>query len=71
MLLRKGVYPYENMDDSGKFNKASLPEKVDFYSDLNMEDIADADCKHSIRVCKNFKTNSLGEYHDLYVHSDT
>ena len=26
-LLRKGVYPYEYMDDLKKFNKTSLPEK--------------------------------------------
>ena len=27
MLLRKGVYPYENMDDWEKLNETSLPEK--------------------------------------------
>ena len=31
------------MDDSGKFNETSLPEKQDFYSHLNMENISDAD----------------------------
>ena len=41
LLLRKGVYPYEYMDDWEKFNETSLPEekKKDFYSHLNMEDI--------------------------------
>ena len=28
------------MDDWEKFNETSLPEKEDFYSHLNMEDIA-------------------------------
>ena len=39
--MRKGVYPYEYMDDWEKFNETSLPEekKKDFYSHLNMEDI--------------------------------
>ena len=32
LLLRKGVYPYEYMDDWEKFNETSLPEKEDFYS---------------------------------------
>ena len=32
-----------------------------------MEDITDADYKHAKRVWKDFKINSLGEYHDLYV----
>ena len=47
LLLRKGVYPYEYMDDWEKFNETSLPEKEDFYSHLNMEDITDADYAHA------------------------
>ena len=31
-LLRKGVYPYEYVDDWGKFNETTLPEKEEFYS---------------------------------------
>ena len=30
LLLRKGVYPYEYMDDWEKFNETSLPEKRTF-----------------------------------------
>ena len=33
-----------------------------------MEDITDADDAHAKRVCK---TKNLGEYHDLYVPSNT
>ena len=32
------------MDDWKKFNETLLPEKDDFYSHLNMEDITDAHC---------------------------
>ena len=35
-----------------------------------MEDITDSHNRHAKRVCKNFKINNLGEYHDLYVQSD-
>ena len=59
------------MDDWEKFNETLLPEKEDFYSHLNMEDITDADYVHTKRVCKDFEIKSLGEYHDLYVQSDT
>ena len=51
MLLRKGVYLYEYMDDWEKFDETTLPEKEEFYSNLNMEDIADADYMHVKRVC--------------------
>ena len=28
LLLRKDVYPYENMDDWERFNETTLPEKI-------------------------------------------
>ena len=68
--MRKGVYPYEYIDDWEKFNQTSLHEKEDFYSNLNMEDITDADCAHAKSVCTDFEIKNLGEYHDLYVQSD-
>ena len=43
LLVRKGVYPYKYIDEWRKFNEATLLEKEEFYSNLNMEDIADAD----------------------------
>ena len=46
-LLRKGVYPYENMDSWERFNKTSLSDKEAFYSNLNIEDITDVDYKHA------------------------
>ena len=49
-LLRRGVYPYEYMDDWEKFNETSLPEKEYFYSHLNMEDITDVDYTHAKKV---------------------
>ena len=36
-----------------------------------MADITDADYAHTKRVCKEFEIKNLGEYHDLYVQSDT
>ena len=71
LLLRKGVYLCEYMDVWEKFNKTSLPEKEDFYSHLNMEDITDVDYAHVKRVCKDFEIKSLGEYYESYVQSDT
>ena len=59
------------MDDWEKFDETSLPEKKDFYSHLNMKDITDAENAHPKRVCKDFETKNLEEYHDLYVQSKT
>ena len=38
-MLWKGVYLYEDMGNLEKISETSLPEKEDFYSHLNMEDI--------------------------------
>ena len=70
-MLRKGVYPYEYMDTWERFNEISLPRKKIFYSNLNMEDISDIDYRHANNVFKGFKLENLGDYHDLYVQSDT
>ena len=68
LLLRKGVYPYEYIDDREKFMNH---HEEDFYCDLNKEDITDADCKHAKRFCQDLKQKHLGEFHDLYVLSNT
>ena len=36
-----------------------------------MKDITDADYAHAKRVCKDFEIKNLGEYHDLYLQSNT
>ena len=36
-----------------------------------MEDITDVDHRHAKRVFKNLNNKNLGDYHDLYVQSDT
>ena len=71
LLLRKGVYPYEYMDNWERFNETSLPNKVPFYSNLKVENIDDIDYRHGNNVFKRFKLKNLGEYHDLYVQTDT
>ena len=71
ILLRKGTYPYEYMDGWNKFNEKALPGKESFYSSLTMEDISETNYAHANNVFKKFNLNNLGEYHDLYVRSDT
>ena len=59
------------MDDWEKVCETSLPEKKDFCSPLNMEDITDADYTHVKRFSKYFEIKNSREYHDLYAQSDT
>ena len=61
------------MDDWEKFDETILPEKEEFYSILNMEEITGADEMYWKRVCKDFEIRILGEYHGLYwyIESDT
>ena len=47
------------MDDWEKVNKASLPEKETY--------ITDVDYAHAKRVGKDFERKKAGEYHHLYV----
>ena len=71
LLLRKSVYPYEYMDRWERFKEESLPDKEYFYSELNKEHITDEDYAHAQIVWDTFNIKNLGEYHDLYVQSDT
>ena len=67
MLERKGAHLCEYMDEWEKFNETLLPEKEDFCSNINMDDITDADYMHVIRVCKDFEIKNVGEYHDCIL----
>ena len=71
LMLRKGVYPYKYMDSWKGCDKTQLPDKEDFCSNLNMEDIRNTDYKCAKKACKIFEINNFGEYHDLYVQSNT
>ena len=71
LLLRNDIYLYEYMDSWERFDETSLPDKEAFYSSLNMEDITDVDHRHAKRVFRILNNKSLGDYHDLYIQSDT
>ena len=70
LLIRKGIYPYEYMDDWDKFAETTFPLKEAFYSKLNMSGVSDQDYEHACRVWSEFGINNLGEYHNLYLCMD-
>ena len=48
-----------------------MPNKDVFCSKLNIKNITDVDFRHEKRLFKEFNIKNVGEYHDLYVKSDT
>ena len=55
LLLRKVVYPYAYMNNWAIFSETSLPDKKDFYSELDLKDITDKDYAHAQKVFKELK----------------
>ena len=70
LVSRKGVYPYEFMDDFEKFKKQSLPKKTSFFSRLKQEKVSDEDFEHAQKVWKEFELKNMGDFHDLYLKTD-
>lgn len=70
LLLRKGVYPYDYMNNIERFKDETLPQKEAFYNKLNECHINDEDYLHAQRVWENFKIKNMGQYSDLYVKTD-
>ena len=70
LLTRKGIYPYEYISSSDRFEETELPPIEAFYSKLNMSSIRRDDYQHAQRVWEEFGIRHLGDYHDLYLRTD-
>ena len=70
LLIKKGIYPYEYMNDWDKFKETKLPPKEVFYSKLNMTGVREEDYEHANRVWKEIGLKDMAEYHDLYLKTD-
>ena len=53
LITKKGVYPYDYMDDFNKFKEEGLPSIENFYSKLTDEDISDKYYNHAKMFGKN------------------
>ena len=70
LVTRKGVYPYEYMNDFARFDETSLPPPSEFYSKLSNEHITDSAYKNAQEVWDTFDCRNIGDYHDLYLKTD-
>ena len=69
LLIRKGVYPYDYMDNR-RFIETELPPAKEFYSRLYDSNVDPKDYKHAQKVWKHFDIKNMGEYHNLYLKTD-
>ena len=54
LLLKKGVYPYEYIDNWLKFDEKELPSPDKFYSTLNLKNILTKDYEHAKKSMEKF-----------------
>ena len=71
LLKKKGVYPYTYVDSFDKFSEEKLPSKEFWKNTLEGEvNISDGDLEHANLVFQEFGCKTLGDNHDLYLHTD-
>ena len=70
LLMTKGIYPYNWLDNVEKMKSTSLPRKDDFFSILNNEGISDDDYQHALTVWSKFECKTFRDYHRLYLETD-
>ena len=51
LLLRKGIYPYEHMNNWERFDERSLPDKKAFYSEFNIKTMLLIKTTHMLKKC--------------------
>src|SRR5277367_1216015 len=66
-LLKKGVYPYEYVQNWDVFEEKSLPDKAAFTSSLTQQEISDEDYERAKFMWEKFNSQNMGDYHDLYL----
>ncbi|XP_050456464.1 uncharacterized protein LOC126854114 [Cataglyphis hispanica] len=69
LLTRKGVFPYEYVDDIDKLRETRLPREA-FRSSLTGDTVSGSDYERAIKVWERFCVRTLGEYSDLYLKTD-
>ena len=67
LLLRKGVYPYDYMDDMARFDEQQLPPREAFNSRLRDSQCSEADYTQAQEVWRRFNCRTMRDYDDIYL----
>jgi hypothetical protein len=70
LMIQKGVYPYDYIDNYERLNENKLPKKKKFYSKLNYSECSNEDYERARIVWNKFNCKKLLDYHNLYLKSD-
>ena len=70
LIRRKGVYPYDHMDNAGRFDETELPSQEVFYNKLSDSSCSNSDYAHAVNVWDAFGCETMGDYHDVYLQLD-
>jgi hypothetical protein len=70
ILMKKGVFFYDYLDEFTKFSEKKLPSIEKFHSKLNYKDISCEDYKQAEELWTKMKCNDIGSYHDVYLKLD-
>ena len=70
ILCRKGLCPYEYIDNESKFDEIGLPPKSAFYYKLTQKGITDDEYKHCQHVYKKLNCKTFYHYHLAYLRCD-
>lgn len=70
LVTRKGVFPYQYIDNLEKLHETSLPPKKSFFNSLTNCDITDEEFHHAHTVWDVFECKTLADYSDLYLKTD-
>ena len=68
LLVRKGSYPYDSIQNHSDLHRKTFASKNEFFSSLGVgKDISNEDWEHGEKVWKAFKCETMLDYSKIYV----
>ena len=65
LIKRKGVYPWDYMDNFARFDESRLPSQDASFSKLSDGPCSDTEYAHATQLWTAFECESMADYHDM------